>query len=119
MKKINLSAYHPILDVQDNSVFANNGNVVLCYEVDNPEIYSLSEKDFEDMHGSWFQAFKSLPTATVIHKQDIYRKTFYSAEELPNKSFLQRATNNYFKGRDYLQHNCYLFFILPFIKALY
>jgi len=32
MNKINLSAYRPIADIQDNIIFANNGNVVLCYE---------------------------------------------------------------------------------------
>ncbi|MEY8781096.1 TraG family conjugative transposon ATPase [Allomuricauda sp. XS_ASV26] len=118
MKKINLSAYHPILDIQGHTIFANNGNVVLGYQVDNPEIYSLSEKDFEDMHGSWFQAFKSLPVATVIHKQDIYRKSNYTANKLPNDTFLQKATHDYFKGRGYLQHSCYLFFVLPHNKAL-
>jgi len=118
MKKINLSAYHPILDIQNHIVFANNGNVVLGYQVDNPEIYSLAEKDFEDIHGSWFQAFKSLPVATVIHKQDIYQKSAYLAEELPNKSFLQRATHDYFKGREFIKHSSYLFFILPHNKAL-
>jgi len=64
MKKINLAEYHPILSIEKHIVFANNGNVVLCYKGDFPEIYSLSEKDFEDIHGSWFQAFKSLPTST-------------------------------------------------------
>lgn len=118
MKKINLSAYHPILDIQDHIVFANNGNVVLGYQVDNPEIYSLAEKDFEDMHGSWFQAFKSLPIATVIHKQDIYQKAAYLAQELPNKTFLQRATHDYFEGREFIKHTSYLFFILPHNKAL-
>ncbi len=118
MKKINLSAYHPILDIQDHIVFANNGNVVLGYEVDNPEIYSLAEKDFEDMHGAWFQAFKSLPVSTVIHKQDIYHKSSYTADKLPNTTFLQKATYEYFKERNYLQHSCYLFFILPYNKAL-
>ena len=118
MKKINLLAYHPILDIQGHIMFANNGNVVLGYEVDNPEIYSLSEKDFEDMHGSWFQAFKSLPVATVIHKQDIYRKSHYTADELPNDTFLQKATHDYFKGRGYLKHSCHLFFVLPYNKAL-
>ncbi len=118
MKKLNLSAYHPIIDIQGNIIFANNGNVVLGYKVDSPEIYSLSEKDFEDMHGSWFQAFKSLPTSTVIHKQDIYKKDEYSADKLPNRTFLQRATNSYFKGREYLVHSSYLYFILPYNKAL-
>ena len=74
MNKINLSAYQPITDIQDNIIFANNGNVVLCYEGTLPEIYSLSEKDFEDIHGAWFQALKSLPVGTVVHKQDIYLK---------------------------------------------
>ncbi len=118
MKKINLAAYHPILSIEEHIVFANNGNVVLCYKGDLPEIYSLSEKDFEDIHGSWFQAFKSLPTSTVIHKQDIYEKKEYAASQLPNNSFLEKATHNYFKGREYIEHRCYLFFILPFNKAL-
>ena len=118
MKSINLSDYHPILDIQDHVVFASNGNVVLCYKVDLPEIYSLSEKDFEDIHGSWFQAFKSLPTSTVIHKQDIYQKDCYTADRLPNKTFLQKATHDYFKGREYIQDQSYLYFILPHNKTL-
>ncbi len=118
MKKINLSAYHPILDIQDHIVFANNGNIVLCYKVELPEVYSLSESDFEDIHGSWFQAFKSLPVATVIHKQDIYQKAIYKAAMLPNSSFLEKATYNYFKGREFIQHSSYLFFTLPYNKAL-
>lgn len=118
MNKLNLSAYHPIADIQDNIIFANNGNVVLCYKGDLPEIYSLSEKDFEDMHGAWFQALKSLPVGTVVHKQDIYLKKSYSSEQLPNTSFLERATHNHFKGRGYIDHQCYLFFILTKNKAL-
>jgi len=118
MKKINLSTYHPIVDIQGHVVFANNGNVILCYKTTLPEVYSLSEKDYEELHGTWFQAFKSLPTATVVHKQDIYQKGHYVADKLSDSSFLQKATNDYFKGREYLQHHCYLFFILPHNKAL-
>jgi conjugation system TraG family ATPase len=99
-------------------VFANNGNVVLCYEGNLPEIYSLSEKDFEDMHGAWFQALKSLPVGTVVHKQDIYLKKSYTAKQLPNKTFLEKATHEHFKGREYIDHKCYLFFILTKNKAL-
>jgi conjugation system TraG family ATPase len=118
MKAINLAAYHPILDIQDHMLFANNGNVVLCYKVDLPEVYSLSESDFEDIHGAWFQGFKSLPTSTIIHKQDIYEKKDYDDTQLPNDSFLEKATNDYFKGREYMQHSCYLYFIMPYNKTL-
>lgn len=118
MKKINLSAYRPITDIQDNIIFANNGNVVLCYEGILPEIYSLSEKDFEDIHGAWFQALKSLPVGCVVHKQDIYLKKSYSSEQLPNTTFLEKATHDHFKGREYMEHRCFLFFILTKNKAL-
>ena len=118
MKTINLKAYHPVLDIQGHMLFANNGNVVLCYRCELPEIYSLSETDFEELHGTWFQAFKSLPVGTVVHKQDVYQKTTFKAEKLPNHSFLEKATHDYFKGRDYLEHESYLFFILPHNKGL-
>tara|TARA_R110002049_G_scaffold187779_1_gene356058 strand:+ start:13824 stop:16226 length:2403 start_codon:yes stop_codon:yes gene_type:complete len=118
MDKINLSAYQPIADIQDNIIFANNGNVVLCYKGNLPEIYSLSEKDFEDMHGAWFQALKSLPVGIVIHKQDVYLKKSYSSEKLPNKTFLEKATHDHFKGREHMEHSCYLYFILTKNKAL-
>ena len=118
MNKINLSAYQPIADIQDNIIFANNGNVVLCYEGNLPEIYSLSEKDFEDMHGAWFQALKSLPVGTIVHKQDVYLKKSYTSEQLPNKTFLEKATHDHFKGREYMEHRCFLFFVLTKNKAL-
>lgn len=118
MKKINLAAYHPIFDIQDNILFANNGNLVVCYKAELPEIYSLSEKDFEDLHGAWFQAIKALPVGTVVHKQDSYLKKFFTANNLPDDTFLARATHDYFKGREYMEHSCHLFFILTKNKTL-
>ena len=99
-------------------IFANNGNVIACYRGELPEIYSLSEKDFEDLHSTWFQALKSLPVSCVIHKQDIYTKKSFTSENLPNNTFLAKATHNHFKGREYIDHQCYLFFTLVKNKTL-
>ncbi|MDL5512297.1 TraG family conjugative transposon ATPase [Arenibacter sp. M-2] len=118
MDKINISSNHPIAYIQENVVFANNGNVILCYEGSLPEIHSLSEKDFEDIHGTWFQVIKSLPIGCVIHKQDVYLKKQYTSEQLPNTTFLGKATHLHFKGREYIEHRCFLFFILTKNKAL-
>ena len=118
MKKLNLVSNHPIVDIRKNVLFANNGNVVLCYKADLPEIYSLSEKDFEDLHGAWFQALKSLPVGTVVHKKDAYLKKSYAGEKLPNDTFLAKATSEHFKGREFMEHQCFLFFILPKNKTL-
>ena len=116
--RINLTQHYPIVDIQENLVFANNGNLVLCYKADLSEVYSLSSTDFEDLHGSWFQSLKSLPDGTVIHKQDIFQKLEYSAERLPNTTFLEKATYQHFKGREYISHQSYLFFIWPKNKGL-
>ena len=118
MSIINIAAYNPIIEIQDNVVFANNGNVIACYQGELPEVYSLSEKEFEDLHGTWFQAFKSLPVSCVIHKQDVYLKKAFDSEYLPNDTFLAKATHDHFKGREYTEHKCYLFFTLARNKAL-
>jgi len=118
MKKINLASYWPISDIQENLVFASNGNLILCYQVMLPEIYSLSEKDFDELHSTFFQAFKSLPASSVIHKQDVYLKKEYSSEKLPDKTFLEKATHDHFKGREYIDHQSYLFFVLTKNKTL-
>ncbi|GLU45125.1 TraG family conjugative transposon ATPase [Allomuricauda sp. NBRC 101325] len=118
MSKLNFNAYHPILDIQNHVVFGSNGNVVLCYQVELPEIYSLSEMDFEALHSMWFQAFKSLPVSAVVHKQDVYQKKGYDANGLPRGTFLAKATHDYFMGREQLVHHSYLFFILPLDKVL-
>ena len=118
MSIINIATYNPITSIEENLIFANNGNVIACYRGELPEIYSLSEKDFEDLHSTWFQALKSLPVSCVIHKQDIYTKKSFTSENLPNNTFLAKATHNHFKGREYIDHQCYLFFTLVKNKTL-
>ncbi len=118
MSKINISKHHPITDIKGHLIFSNNGNVVASYKVNLPEVYSLSEKDLEDLHSTWFQALKSLPVGTVVHKQDIYVKKAFTSENLPNDTFLSKATHNHFKGREHMAHTSYLFFILTKNKQL-
>ena len=101
MKRLEFSKYHPLIHMDGNLAYANNGNVILGYSVHLPEIYSLSEKDFEKLHSSWFQSLKSLPSGCLVHKQDTYHKKKYSASALPKQRFLEKATYTYFKGREY------------------
>ena len=115
---INFHERYPIVDVDRNRILANNGNIAYAYRVVLPEIHSLSEKDFEELHGHWFQALKSLPVGTLVHKQDIYRKTTYDAHELPNDTFLQRATREHFMGREHLTHESLIFFVWPKTRAI-
>lgn len=89
--KINLADYHPILDIQENTLFTSNGNIVVCFRTILPEIYSLADKDFEEIHNTWFQAFKYLPIGTIIHKQDIYQKTTFKGTQITKKHFFTES----------------------------
>ena len=89
-----------------------------AYRVELPEIYSLSGADFEELHGQWVQALKSLPIGTLVHKLDMYQKTCYDASQLPSSSFLAKATRNHFEGREHLRHESLIFFIWPKNKAI-
>lgn len=118
MKTISLEEYNPIIEIRENLIYCNNGNLILAYKADLPEIYSLSEKDLEDMHSTWFQSLKSLPTGIVLHKQDVFKKKEFTSENIKTNTYLGKATNEHFKGRDYLEHESYLFFILTKNKHL-
>ena len=43
---MNFNDHYPLVDIEGNRAFANNGNIILGYRLELPEIYSLSEKDF-------------------------------------------------------------------------
>jgi conjugal transfer ATP-binding protein TraC len=84
MSTIKRSITHPLIALEGNQVFAANGNLILGYQVELPEVYSLSESDFEALHQNWFQAFKSLPSGSIVHKQDVYQKANFDAGDLPS-----------------------------------
>ena len=113
-----MQSIQPIVALEQHLLFSSNGDVVFCYQGELPELYSLSEKDYEALHACWFQALKTLPAGTIIHKQDVYQKGSYSADALPNSSFLEQATKKHFEGRQQLTHRCYLFFILTKNKSI-
>jgi len=115
---MNFHERYPIVDIEQNRILANNGNIAYAYRVELPEIYSLSEADFEELHGHWFQALKSLPIGTLVHKQDIYLETPYDANQLPDGSFLAKATKDLFEGRKHLSHESLIFFIWPKNRAI-
>lgn len=109
MDQIKLSEYYPILSIKDNIILSNNGDIILCYELDLPEIFTLSPEDYQNIHDFWYRTVKYLPAHSFVHKQDVFLKQQYQGNELPDDTFLQRSTKDHFKNRDYITHSSYLF----------
>jgi len=98
----------PILCVEHNCIVSVQGDITVVFEAKLPEIFSLSNDEYEAFHQTWVKAIRLLPRHSVLHKQDWFtRKTYKSPDEL-QADFLDRAASRHFDGRNYLAHSCYI-----------
>src|SRR5207253_11303634 len=100
----------PIMGVEHDAILSRQGDITLAYKVELPELFTLSDKDYEALHQVFVKAIKCLPKYTVFHKQDWFVKSKYKPEFLSeNQSFLSRASELFFTERPFLDHHCYIF----------
>lgn len=99
----------PLAKIEHDAILSKQGDITVAFRLELPEVFTLSNEDYESLHHVWVKAIKILPTNTVIHKQDWFTDASYKAnfggEE---KSFLQLASERYFNERPYLDHSCYV-----------
>ena len=98
----------PIYKVEHDCMVSVQGDLTIAYEVSLPEIFTLSDEDYETIHQSWIRAIKVLPKHSIVHKQDIFMTNRYSGAEGLPPNFLTTAADRHFKGRAFLDHTCYL-----------
>lgn len=99
----------PIYQVEHGCMISAMGDLTIGYELTLPEIFTLSEADYENLHQSWISAIKLLPAYTILHKQDIFQRDQYVPDTMGNKSFLTESAGKHFRGRPFLAHRCYLY----------
>ncbi|GMN12141.1 TraG family conjugative transposon ATPase [Croceitalea sp. MTPC9] len=109
MENAFLSKNPPTLRVDGNSFLSSNGDVVCGYSLQLPEVFTLSKEDYNQMHEHWFRTLRFLPKYSFVHKMDIFLKERYDGQLLPNDTFIQRTTRDYFNGREHFTHYPFLF----------
>ena len=96
--------------MEHNSILSKQGDITIAYKVALPELFTLSDKDYESFHQAWIKAIKVLPTHSVFHKQDWFIASKYRPDFLNHdSSFLSRSSERFFNERPYLEHECYIF----------
>lgn len=98
----------PILGVENNCILSKQGDVTIAYKVELPEIFTLSDQEYEAFHQTWIKAIKILPKHSVFHKQDWFIETKYEADFSKELQFLSRSSERFFNERPYLDHQCYI-----------
>jgi conjugation system TraG family ATPase len=102
----------PIYEVADDWIVNKLGDLCIGLELEKPEIFTLGEADYDNLHLAFVKAIKVLPAGTVVHMQDIYRRGGYRAQELKDDApFLDRASERFFDGRNFLRHRCRIYLI--------
>ncbi len=99
-----------ISTVEHNAIISAQGDITIAYEAILPEIFTLSDRDYEAYHQTLIKAIKLLPVNSIFHKQDWFTETKYKANfESDDNSFLSRSSERFFNERPYLDHRCYIF----------
>ncbi len=46
----------PILTIEDDAIISKQGDITLAYEVQLPELFTLSDLEYEGFHQTWIKA---------------------------------------------------------------
>lgn len=97
----------PVYGVEHQAILSKMGDTTVVFKVELPELFTLSNDEYEAFHQSWIKALKVLPRHSVLHKQDWFTETKYKANfTKDNDSFLSRSSERFFNERPYLHHEC-------------
>ena len=133
-KMTTLENKFPLLAVEHGCIISKDADITVAFEVELPELYTVTGAEYEAIHGCWCKAIKVLPDFCVVHKQDWFIKERYKPEltneagaetsslgyalqggrrqsqlQKDDMSFLSRSFERHFNERPYLKHSCYLY----------
>lgn len=110
---VDLSRVFPIYKVENDCILSKQGDVTLAFEAVLPEIFTLSDQEYESFHQVLVKAIKVLPPYSVFHKQDWFfskrQEADFIGKDEKELSFLSRSSERFFNERPYLDHKCYVF----------
>ncbi|HZK64805.1 MAG TPA: TraG family conjugative transposon ATPase [Puia sp.] len=99
----------PVKGVEHDCILSKMGDITVVYEVTLPEIFTLSNQEYEAFQHAWIKAIKVLPKQSVLHKQDWFVDSSYTPDFSKENTFLSRSSERFFNERPYLDHRCYIF----------
>lgn len=106
---VDLERLLPVYGIEQGCILSRRGDITLAFELTLPEIFTLSNQDYEALHQTLVKAIRLLPRHSVFHKQDWFVERAYQADfSNPKQSFLSQASERFFQGRTFLEHHCYV-----------
>ena len=67
----------PLLAVEHGCIVSKDADLTVAYEVELPELYTVTGAEYEAIHGCWCKAIKVLPDFSIVHKKAwLIRETY-------------------------------------------
>jgi conjugation system TraG family ATPase len=105
----NLSDILPVYGVEHDAILSKMGDVTIAFKIELPELFTMSNDDYEAFHHAWIKAIKVLPVNSVLYKQDWFTEAKFKADFIKeDSSFLTRSSERFFNEWPYLNHECYI-----------
>lgn len=109
-----ITTVFPLMDVEHDCILSKTGDVTLVYRAKLPEIFTLSDVEYETFHQSWIRALRSLPAGSIMHKQDWFENRIHRPDLCrPEIGALDLASEKHFNERPYLDHECFILLTKP------
>ena len=106
MEQVDIRDNFPVMNGGDGVILSKRGDICVGWEVQLPPAFRCNEEKYDSLIASMAGAIALLPDYTIVHKQDIFmRKHYVSA---PAKGFLEKAYEEHFDDREYMDHRCLL-----------
>ena len=106
MEAIDIRDIFPVMNGGDGIILSKRGDICLGWEVQLPPAFRCNEEKYDSLIASLGGAIALLPDYAIIHKQDVFMRKRYSSERV--SGFLEKAYEEHFDGREYLDHRCFL-----------
>ena len=106
MEQIDIRDNFPVMNGGDGIILSKRGDICMGWEVLLPPAFRCKEEKYDSLIASLGGAIALLPDYTIIHKQDVFMRKRYSSERV--SGFLEKAYEEHFDGREYLDHRCFL-----------
>ena len=97
----------PLMSICDGFVISKRGDITLGWEVTLPGLFSLTEKEHDDLISSFASAVGLLDPWMMVHRQDIFLHQEYERSDA--KGFLSESFERHFDNRTHLIHRQFLF----------
>ena len=58
MKAATLESKFPILSVEHDCIISKDADITVCYRVELPELFTVTQAEYEAIHSAWAKAFR-------------------------------------------------------------